>query len=445
MKALAEFLSDGGWTISGSDQAALPVTLQAQDFQFYHGHNAAAVPEGADLVVFSPAIPADNVERVAAAERGIPSLSYAQALGRLSRQSRAVCVAGTHGKSTTSALLAHLLASAGRSPSAIVGAEMLGTGRSGYRSSGDLLVLESCEYQRHFLELKPYAAAILDVEPDHFDCFPEFDTALEAYRRFADGVDPSGVLVIPAGSQAVWSIIAQQGARLVTFGAECPAEWMAEDICVARDGTAFDLKHHGRKLARVRLRLHGRHNVANALAAFALAEDLTNDRQSLLEGLESFPGIRRRFEIVAESGDLVLVDDYAHHPTAIAYTLATLRDVFPGRPLLCAFQPHQISRTRELLESFARSLSAFDHVDIPPVFAARENGGEDAFHCSQTLAEAVRRVGGNARALESLDRIAPTMEDEARPGDILITMGAGDIDRTHHDLIGRLFRDPHAR
>jgi UDP-N-acetylmuramate--alanine ligase len=441
MQALAEYLHDAGWTLSGSDDTSIPVTLKARGLQFQRGHHSSAVPPATDLVIHSAAVNSTNPELVRAAEQQIPILSYARVLGILTRQTRAICIAGTHGKSTTAAMTAHLLEWGTVRPSAIVGAETIGRHCSGWQGTSDLLVLESCEYRKHFLGLTPAHAVVTGIESDHFDCFPDRNSIIEAFGEFVSLVPAEGTLAIPAGDLDVWSLVKRTKASIVTYGIDCSADWNARQLYVGPDETRFELHHRERSLGDVQIRVPGRHNVMNALAAVTVSSGLGLDHRVLMTGLESFRGIRRRFELLARNEDYVLIDDYAHHPTAVRETLSTTRDMFPGRRILCLFQPHQISRTKRLLEEFGASLALADEVWIAPVFTARESHAHEAIGWSERLAEGCRLAGGNAQSFDTLDRLVPTLEDKARSGDVILTVGAGNINRIHHELIGRLFRN----
>jgi len=439
MKALAEFLLEAGWRISGSDNSTLPDSLRQRGAVLSLGHTADELPPHADLVIYSPAVRESNPVRQAAARRSLPTLSYTQALAALSRAHETFCVAGTHGKSTTSALLAHLLDDPETPCGAIIGAESLGRGVSGWCASGERLVLESCEYQRHFLQFAADHAVITNVEPDHFDCYPQFEQAIEAYAEFVSQLPLDGRLVIPAGNETIGKIVGSSVAQTVTFGLDRAGDWSAAEIVIDATGTRFELFRERENLGTVELQIPGRHNVANALAAIALAGSVGVEPERLIERAGRFRGIRRRMERIAENDRFLLIDDYAHHPTALRALFATLRRTYPGRPIRCAFQPHQISRTEHLFDQFVASLSAADDVLLTPVFTARESDKSDAMACSARLAEACRRQGQTAFAAESLDQIALTLEDKAAAGDLLLTVGAGDINRIHHELIGRLF------
>ncbi|HUG91014.1 MAG TPA: UDP-N-acetylmuramate--L-alanine ligase [Planctomycetaceae bacterium] len=444
MKALAELASDLGWQVTGSD--LLPSTpalawMAARGLRVHQGHRQEFLPGHVDALVYSPAVEPDNPERLAAAALGIPQFSYSGMLGLLMRERIGVCVAGTHGKSTTSAMTATILEHAGLAPSAVVGAELCGRGASGWGGTGKLFVVESCEYRHSFLDLSPKYACILSVEPDHFDCFADFDENKVAFASFAGNVHDGGLLLVNGDSPAALEAAAWTTARVETFSQRPGGDWWGTDSRQTAFGTRFRIFHRGAFFTEVLLAVPGEHNVSNALAASALSHAAGAQPADIREGLAEFQGIRRRFERVGSYRGVTIVDDYAHHPTAVRTTLATARQQFGRRRVWCAFQPHQVSRVRALIDEFAVSFGDADQVLVAPVFAAREAGTGGAAAMSELLAERIAAAGTNARFVPSLDQITATLDDEARPGDVLITMGAGDIDRVHHELTGRLRRD----
>lgn len=442
MKALAEFLEESGCSISGSDASPLPVSYAEKGWDVTEGHTPEEISASTDLVIYSAAIPDNNPALNSARERKIPTISYVEVLAALSRETDTYCVAGTHGKSTTAAILAHLLDEPAHRCGAIIGAETIERETSGWCGDHQRLVLESCEFRKHFLQLNANHAIVTSVERDHLDCYPRLENAIEAFAEFASQLPREGTLVIPSDSETVWKIVRQTPAHVITFGVECPADWRAEDVRITSEGTSFQLFHFARHLGRVALKTPGRHNIANALAAIALASELGVSPRHLLQRIETFSGIRRRLELIAENEDHILLDDYAHHPTAVRSILETVRQTWPDRPICCLFQPHQISRTEQLFEDFVQSLQEADRVLIPPVFAAREGDFQRAAECSLYLAAACQSRGVSATAVGSLDQIASTLETTTTPGEIFLTVGAGDIHRIHHELIGRLFRHP---
>ncbi len=489
MKALAELLNGLGWRLSGSDLAPATTAIESlvqRGLTFHQGHSAEHVPSDVEGVVYSPAIPAENVERVEAARRGVPQWSYSQMIGRLMEARAGVCIAGTHGKSTTTAMVGWVLSHAGRAPSVLVGAELGGgrrgeelpttsdvcleraserggvsppvpkatglsetefneepgglrrparktiqpsCGRSGWAGSGELFVVESCEFERSFLDFSPRSAAILNVEPDHFDCFADLPSLVQAFGQFARRVSSDGVLLVRGDCEAALESVRDVAARVVTFGVGSQCEWQAEAICHAKDGVRFRVVCRGEAWGEVGLKLHGDHNVLNALAAAALCAEIGLTAEEVAAGLRSFPGIRRRFEVVGERNGITVISDYAHHPTAVVATLKTAREVFGARRIWCAFQPHQVSRTLALMDDFAASFVDADEVLIVPVFAARERVLHEPVLASQELVRRINSRGVSARFVESLDRIKATLDHAARPEDVLILMGAGDIDR----------------
>lgn len=448
MKALAELLTAQGWTISGSDSnasTAVVAALAHRGLRIHPGHQGCFLAEKTDVLVYSPAVGPENAERQRAARLGIPQLSYSQMLGTLMRDREGVCIAGTHGKSTTTAMTGCILTAAGLAPAVVVGAEVREIGVSGWSGGGPHFVVESCEFQRSFLDLSPRYAAILGIEPDHFDCYPHFDETIAAFAEFAQRVPGDGGLLIHAGCEASRAASLAAGAPVETFaveasGGECRADWQACDLRPTREGTRFRVFHHGEFFAEISLRIPGTHNVANALGAAAVAQMAGADPTAIREALREFPGICRRFEPVGTWRGVMLIDDYAHHPTAVAATLQTARERYRDRRLWCVFQPHQISRTEALFAEFAVSLAAADRVLLVPVCAAREHVHEEPVLVSRKLAERVVDRGGAARFVETLDRAVATLEDELQAGDVLITMGAGDIGKVHHALTRALQR-----
>jgi UDP-N-acetylmuramate--alanine ligase len=446
MRALAELMRDVGVRVTGSDAALRDDDrwrMHLNGLRVCAGHAARHLPDEADLLVYSPAVPADNPERQAALRIGIPQLSLPQALGWLMRSRMGISVAGTHGKTTTTALLGHLLEDAGLSPSVVCGGEVRERGASGWAGRGRALVVESCEYRRHFLELHPRHAILLNIEPDHFDCFGSLHEAIDAYAQFVATLPPRGTLVVNADCPAALQAAGSARCRVVTVGTSPAAEWHIAQAARTRSGWSFLVEHRGRHFARFRLPSPVKHNVLNALAAVALARRLGVRRHLLQAGLRTFAGVRRRFESIGSIGGVTLIDDYAHHPTAIAGVLQAVRRQYPGARLWCAFQPHQVSRTQALQEEFARSLALADVVLIAPVFAAREQAGAEAVNASRRLAARTAELGVQTRFVASLDEIRRTVETEPRPGDVFLTLGAGDIDSIPRSY-ARLLAQPRA-
>ncbi|MFN0054629.1 MAG: UDP-N-acetylmuramate--L-alanine ligase [Planctomycetales bacterium] len=443
MKALAELLQGAGWTVSGSDLQASEATIASfarRGLRIHAGHERRFLPAETTVVVYSPAVGVDNPERALARKLGIPQWSYSQMLGRLMQGRVGVCIAGTHGKSTTTAMTGCILTEAELHPTVVIGAELCTWGRSGWAGKGPHFVVESCEYQRHFLDLSPHHVALLGIESDHFDCFPTLDDTIEAFARFVAKIPAGGTLLIPLADLPARSASLATTAAVETFGVDPQADWCAGDIRATREGTRFRAYFRGEYVTEIALRIPGRHNVLNALAALALAFRAGASTAAIREGLVEFPGIKRRFEVVGSWRGATLIDDYAHHPTAVRATLETARERYPGRRLWCVFQPHQVSRTTALLPQFAESLAAADAVLVAPVFAARERVENEPEEVSRELAARVARQGTDARFQPSLDHIVATLDDELSPGDVLIAMGAGDIGQVHHAFTRRLQR-----
>jgi len=374
MRGLAEVLLGRGWWLSGSDLEVGRVAHLAGDrLRLCRGHAAEHVPPGTDLVVYSDAVPAGNPELQRAAELGVPVLSYFQMVGRLMGEKRGLAVAGAHGKSTATAMTAEVLLHAGLDPTVLCGATPLGCASGGRAGHGPWMLAEACEYRANFLHLRPRHAVILGIEPDHFDCYDSPEALEAAFARFAQSVPSDGLLLARYDCPATRRVIGGLACRVETFGIDRRADWSARGL-IARGGCyTFDVAGHGRPFCRVSLQVPGRHNVLNALAAAALAAESGVAAERIAEALGRFRGLHRRLETLGTFGGVLLLDDYAHHPTEVAASLGTVRQMAPGRRLWCVFQPHQVSRTEHLLGELAESLQNADRVLVAEITPWRKS------------------------------------------------------------------------
>lgn len=442
LSAIARVLMEQGAEVSGSDLTLSPVaeSLARDGVRVFDGHRAENV-NGADLVVVSSAVPASNVEVRAAQAAGIPVLKRPQVLGRMMNGRLGVAVAGTKGKTTTTAMIASILLKAERDPTFIVGGVLAGLETNAHAGKEPLFVIEADEYDRTFLGLKPTVAVVTNVEHDHPDCYPTFDDFQAAFAEFVALVPRDGLLVAcwddPA-ARALGERRREAGGAVAFFGLEEGAEWRAEDVRPNfAGGVDFLITRGGEVLGLVRLRLPGTHNASNAAAAIAVADFLNVPLRVARSALTEFRGVKRRFEIKGESGGVTVVDDYAHHPTAIRVTLQAARERFTHRSLWAVWQPHTYSRTRALLKDFARAFDLADHVILLPIYAARET---DALNTSSRDV-AAEMQHPDVRCAGSLDEALVWLGTEVRPGNVVLTLGAGDGNRVGEWLLEVLGND----
>ena len=466
MKAIAEWFSAAGWQVSGSDQSVTPEVIaqfQSRGMRLVPEHSADHLPPLLDLLIYSPAVPETNPERQAAWERGVIQWSYPQALGQLMQGRDGISIAGTHGKSTTTALMGHLLRHAGLAPSILCGAEMLDTGlngvlggevevawalaharvssaeKRGLKPTLPLLVAESCEYRGHFLELTPRVVGLLGIEPDHFDCFPTFDRALATYREFIENIPADGLLVANLECQATLSILSACPSRKVFVSTtDETADYFVDRVETTPAGLSLTVKLPDQSTLDIECPLWGNHHAVNVVTALAIALEHGVSPNTCREACATFAGIARRFQHRGDWGGRTWIDDYAHHPTAVKALIDAARDRYPNRRVWCLFQPHQVSRTRELAEGFVDSLRRADGVLVLPVFGAREASGTAQHDLARQLVEGITHSGTPAHFVADLDHMRTTLETHTRPGDIVLTVGAGDIDRIYHEFTGRL-------
>jgi UDP-N-acetylmuramate--alanine ligase len=437
MRALAEVLLGWGWRLSGSD-LVLGATrrIARAGLRLFEGHAAANLPPDTTLLVHSDAIGADNPELRRAAELGVPTLSYFEAVGRFTAESQVLAVAGTHGKSTTTAMAAEVFSQADRDPTVLCGAAPLGRSSGGRAGHGELAVVEACEYRANFLRLRPRQAVILGIEPDHFDCYGSLAELEQSFRRFARSVPPDGLVLARCDCPSTRRALARLPCCVETFGIAAGADWSARNLRARRGRYVFEICRFGRAMGEVSLRVPGRHNVLNALAAAALAWQNGIQSERVVRALGRFRGLHRRLEVLGSSRGVLLVDDYAHHPTQVAAALRTVRQMYPGRRLWCVFQPHQASRTERLLDELAESLHNADKVLVAEIFRAREGPPRPGEVTAVDLARHVRR-GAEVPPVHRSEEIARLLQTRLAPGDVLMTMGAGDIRKIAQEWIER--------
>lgn len=410
MSALAQLYISRGITVTGSDRAASVVTdlLTKKGISIQIGHGENAVPEGVDLVVYSDAVPKDNTERAHARDMHVSEQSYFQALGEVSSHADTIAVSGTHGKTTTTAMLTKILKDCGKDPTAVIGSLVKDFGGNFVGGNPATFIVEACEYRDHLLELSPRILVITNVEWDHTDWFLTEEAMIETFNKAAKRVPTNGYIVANPSSKNMSRVLA--------------------DVV----GAVLDYSHEQVPA----LSLLGAFNVQNAQAAKSAAKCFASDlnETDIDASLTSFQGSWRRFEKKGVMANGVEVyDDYAHHPTAVRETLKGIREKFPDMRILLAFHPHLYTRTRDFFEDFADALAMADNIVIAPIFAAREEPIEGV--TAESLAGAVAKRNPQVRALSSFDVIERYIRHESQPGTIVVTMGAGDIYKVADALV----------
>ncbi len=433
MSAIARVLVERGETVSGSDQtkSAFAEALEALGVTIHYGHAPENIT-GADLVVATSAVGDDNPEIAAARRSGVRVLRRQEFLGELTSGFQAVAIAGTHGKTTTTGLIAWILDQAGLAPSFIVGGLIGDFGTNARAGAGKVFVIEADEYDRAFLGLRPSVAVVTNVEYDHPDSY----TTVEAYRRaFAEFAGLVTDLLVVCQDDPVASKLASAGAARVTYGVDQAADWRAEDVRGnAAGGDDFLVLRHGELLGLVRNRLPGLHNVRNTVAALAVADHMGVSFSQAREAVTEFRGVGRRFEVVGEVAGVTVVDDYAHHPSEIRATLAAARERFPHAEIWAVFQPHTYSRTRALMSEFAAAFGGADHVIVTDIFASREK--PDATTRSEELVSKMKHP--DVRQIHTLDAVVQDLLARVRPGAVVVTLTAGDANRIGTGLLAGL-------
>jgi len=432
MSGIAEVLLNLGYAVSGSDAAESSATrrLVRLGARVSLGHAPAQI-EGADAVVTSTAVRGDNPEVIAARARRIPVVPRAVMLGELMRLKQGIAIAGTHGKTTTTSLVASVLAAGGLDPTFVIGGRLNSAGANARLGSGEYIVVEADESDASFLNLMPVMAVVTNIDNDHMETYGhDFARLKGAFVDFLSRLPFYGHAVLCIDDRHVREILPFVSKPVLTYGFGADAQYRAVDAAAEGTQMRFTAKREDASSLAVRLNLPGRHNVANALAAIAVATELGVADDAILAGLASFNGVGRRFarhgEVVIDGGSFTLIDDYGHHPVEIEATLAAVRGAYPNRRVVLAFQPHRYTRTRDCFEDFVRVLSTADALLLGEVYAAGEAPIVAAD--GRALARALR-VAGKVEPVfvESVEEMPQAIVDAVRPGDVVVTMGAGSI------------------
>lgn len=436
MSGIAEILCNLGFQVKGSDSTPSEVTeyLQTLGIVIVPEHRAANI-EDADVVIISSAVGEDNPEVVEARRRGIPVIKRAEMLGELMRLKFAVGIAGTHGKTTTTSMVGRILQHGQFNPTLIVGGIVaeLGTGAS--LGSGDYMVTEVDEYDRSILAMFPSMAVVLNIEPDHLDCYADMDDLKNAFLSYINRVPFFGSAIISADDDNITSLKPHITRPYKTFGFAAEADYRAVAVKQETGRSLFSVYHQGELLGEIILNVPGRHNVANALAAVAVANELQVPFVTIAEALRAFKGVGRRFEIVGEVNDIMVVDDYAHHPTELKAALSTARGY--DRRLIVVFQPHLYSRTQYFVREFAEALTLADKCILTDIYPAREEPIEGV--TSKIIKDEAEKSGrGDFSYVGKKENAVEAIAETVRPGDMVMLVGAGSITHIKSLVMNRL-------
>ena len=429
MSAIARVMLEMGYKVSGSDVARQELTekLSAKGAQIYIGHEAKHV-NGANLVVYSTALSTDNVERRAAEALNIPVIHRAQMLARLMNAGKGIAVAGAHGKTTTSSMIALVMEACGLDPTYIIGGEIVNVGTNARAGKGEYVVAEADESDGSFLQYHPSVAIVTNIEADHLENYDgDFNKLKAAYVRFLEQVKPAGKAIVCADDENVRELLLQVsgGGEIVTYAIDADADYRATDIQLGDRKVSFQVNRRGTALGRIELSVPGKHNVSNALATVITCLEAGVPFASIAEAIRSFRGAKRRFQVLGEVNGMLVIDDYAHHPTEIQATILAAKAT--GKRIIAVFQPQRYTRTFFLLDQFSRAFSDADEVVITDIYSPAGEKRIEGVTASKLVEMIVANSNGNTVYKPTKDDVLGYLSGRVAPGDLVITMGAGDI------------------
>ncbi len=427
MSAIARVMLEMGYTVTGSDVASQELTekLAAKGAKIYIGHTPEHIA-GADIVVYSTALSRDNVERVAAEELNIPTLHRSQMLARLLNERKGVAVAGAHGKTTTSSMIALVMERCNVDPTYIIGGEITNLGTNAKAGKSEFVVAEADESDGSFLQYHPWQGIVTNIEADHLENYDgDFNRLKSAYVQFLSQIRPDGAAIVCADDQNIREMIPQLQTRVITYGVEHEADYMATDIQLGDRRLSFTMSRKGTELGTIELSVPGRHNMYNAMATVISCLEAGIPFDQIAASILEFHGAKRRFQVLGESNDILVIDDYAHHPTEIEATISAARAT--GKRIIAVFQPQRYSRTFFLLDAFSRAFGEANEVIITDIYSPAGEKQIEGVHSSKLVDLIVQNSNANAIYLPTKEAVIEKLKDRLQPGDLVLTMGAGDI------------------
>ncbi|MNZ50607.1 UDP-N-acetylmuramate--L-alanine ligase [compost metagenome] len=438
MSAIARVMLEMGYTVTGSDVAAQELTekLAAKGAKIYIGHTAEHV-HGADLVVYSTALPQDNVERIEAQEQGIPILHRSQMLARLLNERKGVAVAGAHGKTTTSSMIALVMEQCGTDPTYIIGGEIMDIGTNAKAGQGKCVVAEADESDGSFLQYNPSLGVVTNIEADHLENYGgDFGRLKEAYVQFLNQVKPDGVAVVCGDDQNILDLLPKLSSRVITYGIDNECDYSAHQITLGDRQVSFLMKRGTEELGTVELSVPGRHNLYNAMATIIVCLEAGIPFTDIKAAIKHFHGAKRRFQVLGESNDILVIDDYAHHPTEIQATITAAKAT--GKKIIAVFQPQRYTRTFFLLDAFSRAFGEADEVIITDIYSPAGEKQIEGINSSKLVELIKENSNAGARYLPTKEDVLGDLQNRLQPGDLVLTMGAGDIWKVGYELAKKL-------
>ncbi len=438
MSGIAELLLNLGYTVSGSDLRSSDITdrLAALGGTIHEGHRAEQIA-GADVVVYSSAVDENNPEVKSALDASVPVIPRAEMLAELMRLKYSVAVAGAHGKTTTTSLVASVLAGGGLDPTVVIGGKLKSIGSNAVLGSGDYIVAEADESDGSFLKYSPAIAVVTNIDREHLDFYKDLEDIKRVFLSFIDRIPFYGLAVLCLDNEAVQDLIPHIRKRFLTYGTSAQADLQARDIVVRGLSSSFKVVRQGHVLGEIKLNLPGGHNVYNSLASIAVGLELGIAFDRIKSTLEKVEGVQRRLEVKGTAGGVTVVDDYGHHPTEIKTTLEALAQGWPDRRKIVVFQPHRYTRIRALFDDFARSFYRSDTLLVLPIYAASEKpieGVDSVALCASIQARGHKDI----HFTEGLDHAVGLLEQLVQPDDVVLTLGAGNVYQVGEKLLQRL-------
>ena len=427
MSGIAELLLNLGYKVSGSDVKSSDITDRLKELggAIFKGHAVENI-KGADVVVVSSAIDPDNPEIQAAGQSSIPVIPRAEMLAELMRLKYSIAIAGAHGKTSTTSIVASVLAEGGLDPTVVIGGKLKSIGSNAVLGEGDFIVAEADESDGSFLKFSPTIAVVTNIDKEHLDFYADLDAIKTAFLSFLDRIPFYGLAVLCLDNEPIQELIPRMKKRYTTYGMSSQADFQIRDVEFGQQKSRFNIYHRGRKMGMIDLNLPGIHNVYNATASIAVGVELNIAFDQIKRALETVEGVQRRLEIKGESNGVTVIDDYGHHPTEIKVTLETIEENWPNRRKVVVFQPHRYSRTRALFDEFSRAFYQSDVLVVLPIYAASEKKIEGV--TSQNLCEEIKAHGHKEVIhTDGFKAALSHLKQTLQPGDVLLTLGAGDV------------------